>query len=61
MFVFVFGWLFETEYDSYSADFLKPNIIRIRIRVTFQTEYYLYSYLGDFLKPNTAGIFFWIL
>ena len=37
VFVFVFGWFFETEYYSYSysGDFLKPNIIRIRIRVIF--------------------------
>ena len=58
VFVFVFGWLFETKYYSH---FLKPNIICIRIWVIFQTEYYSYSYSGDFLKPNTAGIFFWIL
>ena len=58
VFVFVFGWLFETEYYSYSysGDFLKPNIIRIRIRVIFQTEYYSYSYSGDFLKPNNIRI-----
>ena len=37
VFVFVFGWLFETEYYSYSysGDFLKPNSIRIRIRWEF--------------------------
>ena len=36
LFEFVFGWLFETEYYSYSylGDFLKPNIIHIRIQVT---------------------------
>ena len=58
VFVFVFGWFFETEYYSYSysGDFLKPNIIRIRIRVIFQTEYYSYSYSGDFLKPNSIRI-----
>ena len=35
--VFVFGWFLETEYYSYSysGDFLKTNIIRIRIRVIF--------------------------
>ena len=52
--------ILEAEYlysYSYSGDFLKPNIIRIRIRVFFQTEYYLYLYSGDFLKPNTAGNF----
>ena len=60
VFEFVFGWLFKTEYYSYSysVDFLKPNIIRIRIRVIFQTEYYLYLYLGDFLKPNTTGMLY---
>ena len=46
---------------SYSGDFLKPNIIRIRNRVIFQTEYYLYSYSGDCLKLKATGIFFWIL
>ena len=37
VFIFVFGWLFETEYYSYSysGDFLKPNNIRIRIRWEF--------------------------
>ena len=38
--VFVFGWLFKTEYYLYSnsGNFLKPNIICISIRVIFQTE-----------------------
>ena len=27
---------------------MKPNIIHIRIRVVFQTEYYLYPYLSCF-------------
>ena len=77
VFVFVFRWLFETEYYSYSysGNFLKPNIIRIRIRAIFsnrilfvfvfgqfsQTEYHLYLYSDDFLKPNTGGNFFKIL
>ena len=89
VFVFVFGWLFwnrilflfvfgrfsQTKYYSYSysGDFLKPNIIRIRQifsnRISFvfvfgqfsQTEYHLYLYSDDFLKPNTAGNFFEIL
>ena len=63
VFVFVFRWLFETKYYlySYSSDFLKPNIIRIRIQVIFQTEYYLCSYSGHFLKLNTVGNLFWIL
>ena len=58
VFVFVFIEKFGTEYYSYSylGNFLKPNIIRIRIRVIFQTEYYSYSYSGDFLKPNNIRI-----
>ena len=43
VFVFVFGWFFETEYYSYSGDFLK-------------TECYLYLYLGNFFNPNIIRI-----
>ena len=50
--VFVFGWLFETEYYSYSGNFLIPNIIRIRIQVIFQTKYYSYLYSGTFLAHS---------
>ena len=39
VFVFIFGWLFETEYHlylySYLGDFIKPNIICIGIWVIF--------------------------
>ena len=44
LFVFVFRWFSQTEYYSYSysGNFLKPNIICIRIWVICRTEYYLY-------------------
>ena len=48
------------EYYSYSylGDFLKPNIIQVRIRVIFQTKYHLYWYSGDFLKTKYRWDFF---
>ena len=58
VFVFLFGWLFETKYYSfsYSGYFLILSFIRIRIVVIFQTKYYLFLYSGDFLKPNVIHI-----
>ena len=54
VFVFVFGWLFETEYYSYSysGDFLKTNIIRIRIRVIFSNRILFVFVFGWFSQTE---------
>ena len=54
VFVFVFGWLLETEYYSYSysCDFLKPNIIRIRIRVIFSNRILFVFVFGWFSQTE---------
>ena len=54
VFVFVFGWLFETEYYSYSysGDFLKTNIIRIRIRVIFSNRILFVFVFGWFSQTK---------
>ena len=54
IFVFVFGRYFQTEYFLYlySDDFSKPNTIRIRIRMIFQTRIVFVFVFGWSLKTE---------
>ena len=56
--LFVLGRFSQTEYYSYSysGDFLKPNIICIRIRAIFSNRILLVFVFSDFLKPNIICI-----
>ena len=58
LFVFVFGCFSQNEYYSYSysGNFFKPNIIRIRIRVIFSNRIvFVFVFAGNFF-PNTIYI-----